>query len=617
MFRELIENHISNRGNVVPAGEITPIQADYVRYCSLFMFGQDIIPYVKLNKSVSGFKGKVYTEAVWIDIDNDSDVNLARLSAVELIGRLNRDYGVDPEHLFIYFSGKKGFHIAIHNRIVGFDHTTPVEPNKVKDFVRRLSEGVSNVDLIIYEPVRIFRIENSRHESGLYKVRISFSELNCEINDILAIAKTPRSFSFAVVNILSLTEKQQLKALWINSGSYVSEQKEFEYKGNLFAPPKEGSRNKTLLVQACVLFRKSELSSNAILDIISNAAYISGIGAKEQITQTELNRIVQNAERLVGTERKKPIEDEIQLKSFGEWIPEWENYILQEKTEMSLCFSDLNILMKGRLKGKLGVVMGYGGAKKSLYALNVCLRNMKKTGEISIYSSMEMSAPQILNRIIDHEVYVENQPYNASEVIAHRYYQDINEGRKFLRDELSEVIGNKIQITPKGRMTYEVYKTCIQKVKETVGTPTILVVDGLSMMQAVGSETDSYTKNTAELKELANDENIFVILICHVSKGAELYTRDLSRNIRGSEKILDNCDFYMTMSQVQEKNDPEQFRKDIGFVNFYDKRGSGEKVNLVYGFEPLRLRLSDSPLDWKEYYPPVRTRSKSILETDF
>jgi len=35
-------------------------------------------------------------------------------------------------------------------------------------------------------------------------------------------------------------------------------------------------------------------------------------------------------------------------------------------------------------------------------------------------------------------------------------------------------------------------------------------------------------------------------------KVLELYTRDLSRKgLRGSEKILDNCDFYMTMSQIQ------------------------------------------------------------------
>lgn len=615
MYRELIEQHIGNRGHIVPAGEIFPVEANYTRYCSLFMFGQDIIPYVKTNKSVKDFKGKVYTEAIWIDVDNSKDTNQARLSAIEVVKRLNQDYGVNPEHLFIYFSGKKGFHIALHNTLVGFNHSTPVEPEKVKDFVRRLTIGIANVDLIIYEPVRIFRIENSKHESGLYKIRISYDELICEMSDILNLAKSPRSYPYKT-NFSEIGLKQGLQNLWINSGSYIAEQKDFEYNGNLFAPPQEGSRNKTLLVQACTLFRKSELSSNAVLDIISNAAYISSIGSKEPIEQSELKRIVQNAERLVGGERKKPLEDEIQLKSFGEWIPDWENYVLQEQTEMSLCFYDLNNLMKGRLKGKLGVVMGYGGSKKSLFALNVCLRNMKQ-GEISIYSTMEMSAPQMINRIIDHEVYVEGQPLNAHEVLTAQYRKDVNEGRKFLKDQLAKEIGNKILITANSRMTYAHYKTCIDKCREMVGQPSILVVDGLSMMGGKGKETENYSDNSRDLKELAKEENIFILLIAHVTKGAELHTRDLSRHVRGSEKILDNCDFYMTMSQIQIPSEPERYMRDMGFINFYDKRGSGETVNMVYNFEPRRLKLTDCSLDWRDYYKEVKQKNKHAFENDF
>jgi hypothetical protein len=111
------------------------------------------------------------------------------------------------------------------------------------------------------------------------------------------ITPTNENFHFAQVN-------PKLNTLWINSGNYVQEQKEFEAKGNLFQPPTEGNRNKTLLVQACTLFRKSELSTNAVFDIVYNAAYIASINAKEPVSQEEVRRIVANAQRLVGDERK-------------------------------------------------------------------------------------------------------------------------------------------------------------------------------------------------------------------------------------------------------------------------------------------------------------------------
>ncbi len=111
MFRELVENSITNRGLIVPVGKIAPVAANFLRYCSLFMFGTDIQAHVKTQKSVRDFKGKVYCEAVWIDVDYEKDVNQAKLSAIQVIKRLNGEYGVNPDHLFIYFSGKKGFHI--------------------------------------------------------------------------------------------------------------------------------------------------------------------------------------------------------------------------------------------------------------------------------------------------------------------------------------------------------------------------------------------------------------------------------------------------------------------------------------------------------------------------
>jgi hypothetical protein len=611
MFRELVEHKISNRGRIVGNSEIHPTVCDFTRYCSMFIFGKDILNHVKVNNGVSGYKGKLYADAIWIDIDADNNLEGARQSALELIKRLNTEYQMDPEAPFIYFSGGKGFHLALHHRLVGFGPNDDLQAEKVKDFVRRLTNGIPFVDLAIYEPVRIFRIENSRHEkSGLYKLRISYTELQCSVDDIKQLAAAPRKYPYTTSGS-GFVQNEGVNRLWVNAGAYVREVKEAEGNTHFFSAPKQGNRNNMLLKQASVLFRKSELSSNAVLDIIRNAAELANVGSSDPIGEKEIRTIVANAEGLVGEGRKKQIEDELQVKSFGEWIPEWESYVLQQQTNLSLGFQDLNHLMKGKLKGKLGVIMGYGGSKKSLYSLNVCLRNMGANDAVSIYSTMEMSVPQLMDRIIDHEVKYEGQ--NASNIVSEMYRKDINQGRKFLTD-LATAMGYRLQLSPNSRMTYKGYKQMIRTVRESAGDPSILVVDGLSMMGGKGSETELYSQNSADLKELSIEENILILLICHVSKGEEKHTRDLSQKIRGSEKILDNCDFYMTMSQIQDQMQPHLYMKDKGYVHFYDKRGTGRTVELVYDFEPTRLRLVDSNEDPKLYREPVNSAKPATLE---
>lgn len=620
MFRELIENHIGNRGSIVPASTIFPTPSDFTRYCSHFMFGPEIEIHLKAHRNekgeptVAGFRGKVYCEAVWIDVDCAGDVNQARLSAIEVVRRLNAEYQIDPDSLFLYFSGNKGFHLAIFNTLVGFTHTTPIDPLKVKDFVRRLTNGIPHIDYVIYDHVRILRIENSRHEkSGLYKVRLSFEELQCDMSDILALAKKPRAFANKY-NFAGVQTNEGLNRLWNNCGAYVREVEEAEGNTHFFSAPREGARNVQLLRQASVLFRKSELSSNAVLDIIRNAAELSNVGSADPLNEKEIRTIVANAEKLVGEDRKKPIQDEIQVKSFGEWLPEWEAYTLQQQTNLSLGFYDLNQLKKGKLKGNLGVIMGYGGSKKSLYSLNVCLRNLGTDNAISVYSTMEMSVPQLMDRVIDHEVKYEGA--NASGVVADLYKKDVSQGRKFLTD-LATRVGHRLQLSPNSRMTYKGYKEMLRKVKETAGNPSILVVDGLSMMGGNGTETENYSRNSADLKELSIEENILVLLICHVSKGEERHTRDLSQKIRGSEKILDNCDFYMTMSQIQDQGQPHLYLQDKGYVHFVDKRGTGKTVELIYNFEPTRLRLMDSPESPDMYREAVGNGRKGKSDLDY
>ncbi len=89
---------------------------------------------------------------------------------------------------------------------------------------------------------------------------------------------------------------------------------------------------------------------------------------------------------------KVAVKETLVCKSFAEWIPEWESDIMDSRGTMSLLMDSFNKEMDYKLKGKLCSVIGYGGSKKSLYALNCCLENITKNNTVAIYSTMEMSA---------------------------------------------------------------------------------------------------------------------------------------------------------------------------------------------------------------------------------
>ena len=110
----------------------------------------------------------------------------------------------------------------------------------------------------------------------------------------------------------------------------------------------------------------------------------------------------------------------------------------------------------------------------------------------------------------------------------------------------------------------------------------ILIVDGLSMMGGSGSELELANKHSKELKELAKTHNIFVMAIVHASKGEDYETRDLTRKARASEKIIDNCDFAMTMSMIKEDGN---FNERKGVYNCWNKRGTGKRIQKGFEFE--------------------------------
>ncbi len=308
----------------------------------------------------------------------------------------------------------------------------------------------------------------------------------------------------------------------------------------------------------------------------------------------------------------KQLDREIGLKTASEVVPDWiENELKVKENPMVTGFDIFDNDLRNNLRGKLGIFAGYGGSKKSLYALNLSCHNAFMQRGKAIYSTMEMSSTSLLDRMIDFKYGIQSNKR------ATQYFRDALDQSnrdlisKTMQEGLSDYYGDRLLISQKSRMKPDDYRRLLDSAIEKHGEINTLIVDGLSMMGGDGSEVDVYSSNSAALKEVANEYNIFVGLIAHLSKGLEVDTRDVKTHIRGSQKILDNCDFVMMFSLIRENFDGElEVNKDLGYIRLYNKRGTGNTVDCIYKFNVDRLLLEETNIDSRNY-PEMKDEKKS------
>lgn len=317
-------------------------------------------------------------------------------------------------------------------------------------------------------------------------------------------------------------------------------------------------------------------------------------------------------------QKAKNLDNKFKLRSAYEIVPDWiDNEIEVRKNPMTTGFPDFDKVLRNNLRGKLGVFAGYGGTKKSLFALNLSCHNafmnedQGKKGA-GVYSTMEMSATNLLDRMIDFQFGRMKDGVVSSRAVDMWRYRLTEENRhqiqKELQDAMKKFYGDRLLISQKSRMTGGDYRQLLDGALEKNENIHSLISDGLAGMGGIGSETDLFSENTMALKEIANEYNIFTGVIAHLSKGADIDTRNVAQYIRGSQKILDNCDFYFMFSLIKDPMNDGEVEKDKGYIRLVDKRGSGSVVNQIYSFDEDRLLLEPSSIDPSIYGDDVQEK---------
>jgi len=323
----------------------------------------------------------------------------------------------------------------------------------------------------------------------------------------------------------------------------------------------------------------------------------------------------------------EPTGKTLELSTPAEMVDNWTKAIEGDLDRpLTTGISKFDADLKNKLRGTVGAYLGYGGTKKSLLALQGCRQNVlsHKNNCTGVYSNMEMAQFQLLSRILDMS-FEEDGVFKSYSYVQESRYEVAYKNRDKvkmsqiadeLRGKLRELYGRNLYVNSQSNMTIEDYDRLLKEAKKRNGVVDQLVIDGLSMMSGIGTETERYNTNSKELKDLAKDHNVYIPLICHLSKGAEKHTRDTQRFIRGSEKILDNVDFVIMMSLNIDEGRSSQgnikYYGDSGYISFFNKRGSGNTIDVIYRFNKKRLLIEETDEDPAMYEVDFSKKSKAF-----
>lgn len=162
-----------NRNKIIPAQNVPMLYGKQQTFRSYYTFDSERLTHAQSGGTSRTFEGPLYCGFghVW-DLDFEGRIDDAMSNALMLVEKLQY-FGV-PEHMIrIYFSGKKGFHIAIPD-LFGFESG----PYIYATVQQTMMDFWPDADPSIYRRTGLIRVNNTEHGyTGRYKVPITKKDL--------------------------------------------------------------------------------------------------------------------------------------------------------------------------------------------------------------------------------------------------------------------------------------------------------------------------------------------------------------------------------------------------------------------------------------------------------
>lgn len=604
---EFANGSIQNRGHIVDATKINgllPQVGPKECYRSFYRYTIDFGEYVKQNNTVSGWHGEAYTDYIWIDIDDPVDLSKSLDRARILLGRLQTEYGINDD-IPIFFSGSKGFHIGIDARYFNL-HPSSGLPKICRQLAILIAQDL-NIDTAIYDPVRLFRLNNTINgKSGLYKIPLTEQELNTkDIEEIKILARTARDISFERAEVHdgllsglveSIKESPVSKPLTKSEGRL----NKMALHGTklclwrIMQGVGEGIRDEAAIRLASDYAKKGmppeithaqlktwngfnmpPLSDQEITAKVASAygSQIYDFGCNDDCLQQFCHEDC----FLFGKEDQKS--DPIPVYQMSQLSDIYREYVKNIATKKLLypCLPNISKAMRGHRPSEVTTILARPGIGKSLIGQTLLHYVAKIQKVAGVMFSLEMPKELVFERGVSIELEV------STDSVEYDYLHDRSQR---IENHVNGI--NNIYYVDKSNLSLGDMQATIER----IGNIGLVVIDYMSLVKGIGGniyERTSYVARNA--KNLAKETETSVIILCQVArKDGDEYTPIGIDDGRDSGAIEEGSDFMIGMWR-----NPDNDKEIACRLNKGRRGGAGTQEYMTLIGESVKFVSTD---DW-------------------
>lgn len=526
-------------------------------------------------EQVNSFRGiqDTSTEKLFFDLDSTSDLDKAKNQTGQLIERLIND-GFELQNLQVYFSGKKGFSIEI-------DLLERLTPTQVKNIIKSLSKEFSCLDVKVTDPVRIIRVPNTKHDSGLYKIPLDPDEiLNLSIDQIKELAKQPRvlGLDYARANLpapfkkllTDNTKKPKLKVAEFSEPlDFKNKPKEWRnckwslLQGNF----KSGERHQAMTIIAATcrglgydresayylcksaikkqfkLFKQDEFSTDELWENILQSIYAQDWKGGQYSCKSDpwLENYCDSLGEYSCKDRN--VEDNHACVKIGDMQGQFKDYAVN--FESNVIKTGIDRLDENTTLCASTVVglLGQPGAGKTSMAVSLLRHNSIK-GIPSIFLSLDMGLPVVFAKLIQ-----KNTGMDFKSVL--ELFKNDPEKAAKLTEQIKKEY-NHVNFNFTSGIKVDDIGTIIKKHEQDTGLkPKLVVIDYLECIAGEYSDPIANTGIIAnKLKDIANTHGVCILLLLQTQKHSTPEISDplLSlKGVKGSSIIEQSLSTILTL----------------------------------------------------------------------
>lgn len=616
-------------------------------YFSLFQYNKEHYEQYQEKKSLAGMTG-VKTDKLFFDFDDANDTEKARVDAVELVARLIES-GVPQEHIGMYFSGGKGFHVEVALN-------QELNNTEFKNVVFNLAGDLPTFDVRVSDEQRIIRAPLAKHDkTGLYKIPLTENQLaETPINIIKEIAKDANNSELELLNqwgkidlpetleeLKTVNYKTKLKAnaeniedtanlkfdidqldlrkcpKWLAPERFALQ--EGFFLGSSNAGSGGGERNDAFMILAAT-YKNQGINKKIALSMLTATAELQAARTgEEQYSEDKLSREVVDVvyspdwtggiyssdhPLLLKTRKRFGIANPMEktdfapktINSITSKFKYFVNNIDKNTIKTGIKTIDENLFLS---TGTNVAILGAPGSGKSSLALEI-LSNTSKAGIKSVFASLDMSSTRIYEKIL---YKLTGRPredlYNVFK----------NNQEQGIVKKIEDNFGN-VFFYDRSQPTVQDLRKYILKCEEQSGEKIKLVV--LDYFERIFSDitddTASSKKVAGELQDLVNDLDICLVTLVQPNK----ITGDMSKpissytSIKGSSFLAQS--FRIILSIHREGFSPQNPENDKFLTVSVLKNDLGEPGSFDFEWIGKRGEIKELDSYWKSKLVELREK---------